>query len=41
MGDSRVESLHEQSMASLKQQKDTVKKELKLFEIHFNKFYGR
>jgi len=31
----------DQSLAGLRQQKDTVKRELKLFEIQFAKFYGR
>ncbi len=30
-----------QSLASLKKSKETVKRELKLFEVQFEKFYGR
>jgi len=30
-----------QSLSKMKKQKETVKKELKLFEVHFDKFYGR
>jgi hypothetical protein len=31
----------QQSLESLRLQKDAVKRELKLFDVHFAKFYGR
>ena len=30
----------QQSLESLRLQKDAVKRELKLFDVHFTKFYG-
>jgi hypothetical protein len=39
--DGEAVNYEHQSLSKMKKQKETVKKELKLFEVHFDKFYGR
>lgn len=41
VGNEGVLQHEEQTLKSLRHHKDLVKRELKLFEVHFSKSYGR